>query len=261
MDAYHSLQSFVLIVGNARTGSSLLGAIIDAHPLAVVANESAASANFWRDLDRGTILAEIVENSRRNAAAGRPSGGYHYRIDAVDATSDLLVVGDKVWNPATLLLHGDHGLILRLAAVLEVPVRIIHAIRDPLDTIATMHARSGAPLPDRIRWYFMHCDAAQAIRNRMPPDAFLDAHHEDLLADPDAEIARLCRFLGLPLDVRHLAGVKRLLFAEPHRTRSNVDWNSADRAEIAARSQTFDFLARYAAGRDPVQGFATRPGR
>lgn len=261
MDAYHSLQCFALIVGNARTGSTLLGSIIDAHPRAVVANESAASASFWRDLDRGRILAEIMENSRRNAAAGRPSEGYHYRIDAVEATGDLLVVGDKVWNPATLLLHGDHGLIPRLAAALGVPVRIIHAIRDPLDTIATMHARSGAPVPDRIRWYFMHCDAAQAIRNRMPPDAFLDTYHEDLLADPDAEIARLCRFLGLPPDVRHLAGVKRLLFAEPRRTRSSVEWSSADRAEIAARSQAFDFLARYTAERGPVKSSAMRPDR
>lgn len=36
-------RCFVLIVGNARSGSTLLGAVLDGHPEAVVANESYSS--------------------------------------------------------------------------------------------------------------------------------------------------------------------------------------------------------------------------
>jgi hypothetical protein len=206
MTSLDHLHRFALIVGNARSGSTLLGAVLDGHPRAVIANESASSMALWRDLSAAQILADVLDNAARNAATGRPSEGYSYQIGPPPATKPaLLVAGDKVWNPATLILHGNHDLIPSLETRLGVPVAIIHAIRDPFDVIATMHARSGAPVADRIRWYFMHCEAAAAIRDRLPADRFLDSHHEDLLADPPAAIERLCGFLHLPLDPGHVA--------------------------------------------------------
>lgn len=43
-----NLTSFLLIVGNARSGSTLLGAAIDAHPSAVISNESTGSWELWK---------------------------------------------------------------------------------------------------------------------------------------------------------------------------------------------------------------------
>jgi hypothetical protein len=248
MDPFPRLAGFALIVGNARSGSTLMGAVLDGHPRMVVANETAASAIFWRGLDRSAILGEVLENAERNAAAGRPSEGYSYQVGPPPSSkTDVRVAGDKVFNPATLLLHGDHGLIPSLEDRLGVPVRLIHAIRNPLDTIATMHRRSGAPLADRIRWYFMHCDAAEAIRDRLPAERFIDSHHDDLLSAPDEEVARLCRFLGVDVDADHLAAVRATLFAAPRRTRTHVPWTEADLAGVRAGIDRFPCLARYAA--------------
>src|SRR5271163_188436 len=103
MPEFDQLRNFVLVVGNARSGSTLLGSILDAHPNAAVANETPGSANFWREMDRGEILREILDNSRRNHEAGRLSEGYRYLIDHTPRTeSNLSMMGDKVWNPATL---------------------------------------------------------------------------------------------------------------------------------------------------------------
>ena len=44
------LRCFVLIVGNARSGSTLLGAALDGHPRAIVANEMGESMTLWRGL-------------------------------------------------------------------------------------------------------------------------------------------------------------------------------------------------------------------
>jgi hypothetical protein len=249
MSSLDHLSRFVLIVGNARSGSTLLGAVLDGHPQAVIANESASSMALWRDLSAAQIVADVLDNATRNAAAGRPSEGYSYQIGPPPAAKPaLLVAGDKAWNPATLILHGNHGLIPSLEARLGVPVAIIHAIRDPFDVIATMHARSGAPVADRIRWYFMHCEAAAAIRDRLPADRFLDSHHEDLLADPPAAIERLCGFLQLPVDPAHVAAVQARLFDRPRRTRTAVDWQDADVTAIRAGIDRFAFLSRYAGG-------------
>ena len=247
MVMFPSLETFVLIVGNARSGSTLLGGLLDGHPEVVVANETAASATFWRGLGREAILREILDNAAQQAATGRVSEGYTYQIGPGPETKPLArVVGDKVWNPATLLLHGDHGLIPSLEQRMAVPVRIVHAIRDPFDTIATMQRRSGAPLGDRIRWYFMHCDAAAAIRDRLPADRFLDTYHDDLLRSPAEELDRLCRFLGLASDAEHQAAARRLLFERPRRTRNVAPWSAADIDAVRAGMDRFPWLERYA---------------
>jgi hypothetical protein len=247
MTAFPALDGFVLIVGNARSGSTLLGAVLDGHPRMVIANETAASATFWRGLDRAAILDEVLENAERNAGAGRPSEGYSYQVGPPPSLkSDVRIAGDKVFNPATLLLHGDHGLIPSLEDRLGVPVRLIYAIRNPFDTIATMHRRSGAPIADRIRWYFMHCDAAEAIRDRLPPDRFTECHHDDLLSAAEAEVSRLCGFLGVEVDAEHVAAVRATLFANPKRTRSNVAWGGHDLTAIRNGIARFPCLSRYA---------------
>jgi hypothetical protein len=247
MAPFPGLAGFVLIVGNARSGSTLMGAVLDGHPRMVIANETSASATFWRGLDGDAILREVWDNAERNAGLGRPSEGYSYQIGPPPSQKGgVVVAGDKIFNPATLLLHGDHGLIPSLEERLAVPVRLIYAIRNPFDTIATMHRRSGAPPADRIRWYFMHCDAAEAIRDRLPADRFLESHHHDLLATPDDELARLCGFLGVGIDDDHRRAVRTALFASPRRTRSQVAWTAADVRAVQAGIARFPCLARYA---------------
>lgn len=248
MTMFQNLESFLLVVGNPRSGSTVLGAVLDAHPAMIVANETRASSTLWRDLDRGAILDGIRENAACAAANGRLSEGYRYQIGpGPDAKGQVRVVGDKIWSPATLLLHGDHGLIPSLEDRIGVPVRIINAIRNPFDTIATMHRRSGASLADRTRWYFMHCDAAAAIAARLPGDRFIESHHDDLLATPAAEIERLCTFLGLPLDHEHLAAAMGVLFARPRRTGAAVSWSNAEEAAVRSGIARFPSLSRYAA--------------
>ena len=241
------MKHFVLVIGNSRSGSTLLGSILDAHPNALVAHETRGSSNFWRNLDRRQILDEIAENSQRNRETGRMSEGYQYLIDpAAKDPSRTYVIGDKVWNPATLLLHGDFALLPRLEGILGVPIKIIHAIRNPFDVIATMHARSKAPIPDRTRWYFMHCEAALAIREKWEPTRYLDFHHESLFADPAMAIAQLCKFLELPPDEAHIQACKRLLFSEPKKTRMNLAWTESHLRQILARMRDYDFLEQYA---------------
>jgi len=262
MQPFPELAGFVLIVGNARSGSTLMGAVMDGHPRIVIANETTASATFWRGLDGPSILRDVWDNAERNAAMGRPSEGYSYQVGpAPSQKRTIAIAGDKIFNPATLLLHGDHGLIPSLEDRLAVPVRLIYAIRNPFDTIATMHRRSGATIGDRIRWYFMHCDAAEALRARLPADRFTESHHDDLLADPDAEIARLCGFLGVGVDADHLQAARKILFATPRRTRSQVDWTTTDLEAVWAGIARFPCLERYAGRPADDDGYhATEPG-
>jgi hypothetical protein len=242
------LQSFVLIVGNARSGSTLLGAALDGHPKAIVANEMGDSMTLWRNLTRDEVLTRVVGHAGFNASKDRASAGYHYQIGPPPGDKrGVLVAGDKTWNPTLLLLHGNPILRSSLEERLGLPVRLVYAIRNPFDVIATMHRRSGLSVRDRIRWYFMHCEAAEALRERLPAETFCESHHADLLGDPAGELHRLGDFLGLPRDDAHVAAVKALLFDRPRRTSEALAWSAADVTEILERMAGFACLARYAA--------------
>jgi hypothetical protein len=178
------LRCFVLVVGNARSGSTLLGAALDGHPRAIVSNEAGDSMSLWRGLTRDEVLARIVHRAGINHGKSRASADYLYQIGPPPAEKQgVLVAGDKTWNPTLLLLHGNPELLASLEDRLAVPVRLVYAIRDPFDVIATMHRRSTVPVRDRIRWYFMHCEAAEALRERLPRERWLESHHVDLLTD------------------------------------------------------------------------------
>lgn len=246
VDPLANMAGFVLIVGNARSGSSLLGAALDAHPAAVVANETDGSRDLWRDLTGPEVLQRIYATAERNAAAGRPSEGYRYQIGPPPGTkTDIRLAGDKTWNPAILMLHGNPGFLPSLEERLGVPVRLVHAIRNPFDTIATMHRRSGESLADRTRWYFMHCDAAAALRERLPATRFRESHHADLLADPATELRRLCDFLELSHCDDHCSAVTKMLYDRPRRTADLVPWTASQVKAVASRITQFDFLHRY----------------
>lgn len=239
-------KSFCLVIGNSRSGSTILGSIVDAHPNAVVANETMASQAFWRGMSKGDILREIIENSSANYRSGRKSEDYQYQIGASpESKSSVCVYGDKIWNPATLLLHGDYHLISNLENQLSARVVMIASIRNPFDTIATMHRRSQAPVKDRIRWFFMHCEALAALEEKTIQANYLISYHERLIDCPDEEISRICRALMLPLDHQHLRNVKRLLYKRPKQSGAAIDWTVADVEDVLERMQRFPFLSMY----------------
>ena len=239
-------KSFCLVIGNSRSGSTILGSIVDAHPNAVVANETMASQSFWRGMSKGDILREIIENSSANYRSGRQSEDYQYQIGASpESKSSVCVYGDKIWNPATLLLHGDYHLVSSLENRLAARVVLIASIRNPFDTIATMHRRSQAPIKDRIRWFFMHCEALAALEEKTIEPNYLISYHEHLIDCPDEEISRICRALRLPLDHQHLENVKRLLYKRPKQSGAAIDWTVADVEDVLERMQRFPFLSLY----------------
>jgi hypothetical protein len=244
--AFDQLKCFLLIVGNARSGSTLLGAALDAHLSAMIGNESEGSWGLWKGMSRAQILMIIRENAERMAGTNRPSEGYQYQIGhPPGAKQNLLVVGDKTWNPSVLFMHGNGDLLPDFEQRAGLPVKVIESVRNPFDVIASMHRRSGLPVRDRTRWFFLHCEATAALGERLPAEKFTVCHHGDFLADPEAEITRLCRFLDLPGCDEHLAAVKKVLLPEPRRTSASITWDPADVAEIKRRMAGFDVLNRY----------------
>ena len=241
------LHGYVMFVGHPRSGHSLVGALLDAHPDIVVAHELDALGYLDLGFRRNQIVAMLLDRSRRDAARGRTEGRYGYAVDGQwqGRWRRLAVVGDKKGAQSTRRLSADPGLLDRLATEMRVPVTVIQVVRNPYDNIATIWRRDKRSIDQHIDAYFAMWDTTEAVRRRCAPERFLRLHHEDLVADPRAELSRLCGALAVGPTDEYLDACASIVFPTPRRTAGDAPWTPAQLDRVAERAATLDALAGY----------------
>lgn len=235
-----------MFIGYPRSGHSLVGALLDAHPDAVVAHELDAIRYLRARFRRTQIFALILEKSRADAAAGRVWGDYAYAVGGQwqGRHRRLRVIGDKKGGRSTRQLIRAPELLDRLRTTVRVPVRLVHVVRNPFDNIATMHRRApDTPLAGAIEEYFTLAAGVGAIRSSAGD--VLDVEHEAFIERPVEALAAVCDHLGLERDEQYLNACAAIVRPAPHPSRTAVAWDNALVAEVHERAAAFDFLAGY----------------
>jgi hypothetical protein len=242
-----SVRAFLLFVGHPRSGHSLVGSLLDAHPAMVVSHELDVLKYVGLGYRRDQVLTLVLEHARANAEAGRKSWGYSYAVAGQwqGRWQRLEVMGDKRGRMTTDRLAARPELLDDLARTLRVPVKVVQVVRNPYDNVATMYARGSATLPDQVARYRELCETVDRIAAGPAGDGFHRLYHEDLVADTPAMLAALCGFLGVAAPDDYLAACDGVVFPSPRRTRDSAPWTPEDRAALDAVVAETGWLARY----------------
>lgn len=254
--------TFVLFVGYPRSGHSLVGALLDAHPEMAIAHELDVLRFRAAGFSRDQVLLLIAENSRRLGRLGRRWGRHDYAVPGASQGSwrRLAVIGDKKGGETTRRLAVDPAALEGLTGFLALPVRFIHVVRDPADNISTMFLRQHTPdgkdgLRMAIDYFRALARANAALLQRLGPDRCMTVWHEDFVADPGGQLTRLCRFLGVEAEEDYLRAAAGLVAPAPRRSRIEVEWPQGHRRLLERIMAESPFLQRYAdasgAGRGP----------
>lgn len=249
-DTFGSVERYCMFIGYPRSGHSLVGSLVDAHPDAVIAHELDVLRYLQAGFRRTQIYALILRNERQFTEAGRRArtGGYEYNVEGQwqGRFRTLRVIGDKRGGRSSFRLGQRPELLDRLRRVVGVPLRVVHGVRNPYDNIATMSLRSRdrslAASADR---YFSLCSTVAATRARLAPDELIDVRHEDLVAAPAAALERLSQFLGLAPEPEYIAASAAIVRESPHRSREKVEWTDGLVESVAGRMADFPHLAGY----------------
>jgi sulfotransferase family protein len=244
---FEEVRSFVLFVGCPRSGHSLLGSLLDAHPDAVIAHELDALRYVVDGWTRGELYARILLHDREFTAAGREWFGYDYTVPGQwqGRFRRLRVIGDKRGGLTTQRLAGDPRLLDRLQDVVGVPLRILHVTRNPFDNIVTMARRAGETLDQAADRYLELCDAVASIHSRRSND-IVDVRHEDLVADVPGRLGAICSWIGLEPDADYLAACSAVTFDRPRHTRGELAWSASLTDRIRTAVGQYEFLRGYA---------------
>ncbi len=242
---FEPLERFCLFVGYPRSGHSLVGSLLDAHPDVAIAHELHVLRYLRYGFSREQLLALILENAERHAARGREQTGYGYAVPGMwqGRVRRLRVAGDKRGGTTIRKLVAHPKRLERLREKIAVPLRLIHVVRNPFDSIARMSLASPhRALTELSEHYFSMADGV--ARLGAGPEQ-IDVHHEDLIAGPRKELASLCRFLEVEAPEDYLDACAKIVWERPQRTRGQIDWPEALREKIEARLADYPCFARY----------------
>jgi hypothetical protein len=218
---------YLFVVGAARSGTTLLQRMLDAHPLLAVVNETYWLPRKYRErtgLTRDGLVTSALfpllldspkfermgfseDDLRRIAGDGAP-------VRYADFVSRLF--GEYAARQGKHLA-GDKtpGYVRRMARLHELwpEARFVHIIRDPRDVCLSMLDWPGGErtagqfgtwqldraVSSALYWGYsvaMGREAGMALG----PGVYVETRYEDLVTSTEAELGRLCEFLGISFD-------------------------------------------------------------
>ena len=256
--AFSDVRTFCMFLGYPRSGHSLLGALLDAHPQMIIAHEvDVLGLIEMGRLSRRQIFSLLLKNSRMFASDGRKWSGYSYAVPGQwqGKFSTLRVIGDKKAGASTVRLRRRPDLLQKLEKKVAIEARYIHHIRNPYDCISTICRvrKESAVSQQSIDWFFGMCDTMTDLKRRVPSSRILDGRHEDMVAEPRNYLRRACEFLGLESDEDYLDSCAGIMFKSPHQSRQQIEWPQEMIDGVAERIAAYDFLDGYSYQDDPEE--------
>ena len=161
-DVINRVEKFVFFIGYQRSGHSIIGSFMDAHPHMIIAHEFMLFTK-WKQLEeeyrrtdhynslktKSLLFSNLYWDSHADADHGWRSGqlknkNYTLTIDSQwQGRYDgyIRVIGDKSGGATTLVyMSSPKNFELYLADLkrtVGIPVKVLHVVRNPFDMIAT----------------------------------------------------------------------------------------------------------------------------
>jgi Flp pilus assembly protein TadD len=178
--------SLTLLTGSARSGTTLLERVLDAHPNVVAADESLAF----------TRVMPLIDITASSVAAPRLTGLRQRYLN-------MLMKSSGRPGSGKILLDKNPSRTIWLASFLRAfpELRVILALRDPRDIVVSLYFQNQTttnflPLEMLAQYYVKVMDLWLAIRE-WEGFEWIETRYEDMVADLPGQGARVTKFLGL----------------------------------------------------------------
>ena len=247
---FQNVDKYCMFIGYPRSGHSLVGSLLDAHPNIIIAHELNALNFVDMGFNQQQIYYLILKNSRKLATQGREWSGYSYEVHHQwqGKFRDLKVIGDKKGGDSTSILRYKPELLNVLQNKIDVPAKFIHVIRNPYDNISTMYTRSkkkDKKLADSINQYFYLCDTIAQLKQQINQGDMIDIRHEKIISNPKFWLNEICKFLGIDAGDDYLDDCANIIYQSPNKSRHKVQWNDELIETVKNKMNQYEFLSGY----------------
>lgn len=252
---FDELQCFCIFVGQPRSGHSLVGALLNAHPNIVIAHERDILSFVGKGAGSMFLYSLLVQRDRWfNSDSNGEWTGYSYVVpnQYQGKAKDLRVIGDKKGGETATKLYTSPEILDALHAEVGLPLKIINHVRNPFDCIATQWRRMqdrpwirDKSLESQIELFFQRTEGISRARSGRFSECVFDTWHEELVAEPRVVLKELISFLGEDCSGEYLTDCSSVLFVNPKETRNQAPWTEKLVGKVESKLKRYDFLSRY----------------
>jgi tetratricopeptide (TPR) repeat protein len=195
----HPSELPVFIIGMPRSGTSLVEQILASHPVVFGGGERKLLGKTLNDVGSTLgVAAAFPEMVAAMTAIQFAELGRRYVDELAKLAPDTKRITDKL--PSNFFFAGLIHLALPKA-------RIIHVVRDPIDTCMSCYSKlfaDGNPfsydLAELGRYYRYYASLMAHWHRVLPGGRILDVRYEDVVADLEGEARRMLAYCGLDWD-------------------------------------------------------------
>jgi hypothetical protein len=220
---------YLFIVGAARSGTTLVQRLLDAHPMLAVVNETYWVPRKFRErtgLTRDGLVTRALIDQLMASPKFNRMGLSLDDLTRLMPSDDAITYARYVSSLFDLFatrhgksLAGDKtpGYVRRMAQLHELfpCARFVHIIRDPRDLCLSMLEWSSGentagqfgtwaedPVTSTALYWRMSVGLGRQLGAQLGEDIYHEVRYEDLVTSPERAITGLCAFLGLPYEPR-----------------------------------------------------------
>ncbi len=251
-DLFRDVHTFVLFIGHNKSGTSLVGALLDAHPEVILSDEVGVLNYLLAGFKREQIFHLLLKGSRREALKGRVTARrltpYSYQVPGQwqGRYTRLRVIGDGKAGTTTQLFARHPDALEHLQKEMSgLNLRFIQTIRNPFDPISVMMVRGKRSFENSIGHYFDRCERLAGLRERIGADHLLAVRYEDFVRAPEAHLERLMSFLGVDAPQGYLDACAGILRPAPDVQRDMVAWQPRWIRLVESSMRKYSFLDGY----------------
>jgi hypothetical protein len=216
---------YVFVVGAARSGTTLLQRMLDAHPLLAVVNETYWLPRKFRErtgLTRGglvtpALLPKLLASPKFSRMGVTEEDLLALLSDGEPVRYERFVsrIFDLYAKRQGKPLAGDKtpGYVRRIGQIHELwpRARVVHIVRDPRDVCLSMlEWRSGQrtagqfgtwdidPVISTALYWSYSVASGREAGEALGPTLYREVRYEDAVNSPQRELEQICSFLDLP---------------------------------------------------------------
>ena len=275
--AVEGVEKFVFFAGYPRSGHSMIGSVMDAHPNMVIAHEChllkkcLELQNMTKNIysNKAELFNSLYEDSFFESKCGWRSGlntakGYNFNLNSKwqGSFSQLKVIGDKSGGSTARYSSKREGkmCLQQMIHSFEIPIIAVHVVRNPYDMIATALAYNKNEVK-RIHWtkhakqkvsvqlqmnisreVFIRADSVVEVKKYVP---VVEVHIEDFIDNPSKIIVELCHSLGVDYPQEYVEECTAKAYRNVSRSRDVISWSPSVLSFIDQKMTEYPFFEGY----------------
>ena len=246
-----NVRGAVFTVGFNRSGSSLIGDLLSAHPNIVMDNESGIIRKYVNGefTSRESLLSFIIKHDmdrayKKNYIAGQ----YQHHYDG-----NIEIIGDKHSpNNSVFLTKTESNALEELEKFIKLPIKLLFNVRNPYDMVASMvkaiwdgKENKDEKIKEAISFFTCRSADNMKLIDQVPADRIFMIRLEDFIASPKNMLSDICDFLGVAKTPEYLSSCTKVTYKVPNKSRDTLDWDEEYEREVDALIKKYEFFNGY----------------